>query len=113
MNKEISTGNRQFDDISDIWDIWLAKRLAGQDYIHPTEKPIILKKKSLRRCSKVNDVVLDLFCGSFSTGAACEQLKRKIVTIDLEPTFCDLAIARFKNLTGQDAKLIHKGDQNG
>jgi len=112
LNKEIATGNRQLDDIFDLWDIWLVKRLAGQDYSHPTEKPITLHEKALRRCSKVNDVVLDLFSGSFSTGAACEQLKRRIITIDMEPTFCDLAIARFKNLTGQDAKLI-SGGQNG
>lgn len=112
LNKGIATGNRQLDDILDIWDVWLAKRLAGQSYSHPTEKSVTLHEKPLRRCSKVNDVVLDLFCGSFSTGAACEQLKRKCITLDLDPIFCDLAINRFKKLTGQDAKLISEGGQN-
>lgn len=113
LNKEIATGNRQIDDILDMMDIWLVKRLAGQDYTHPTEKPVTLHEKALRRCTKVNDVVLDLFCGSFSTGIACEQLKRKCVTIDIDPVFCDLAIKRFEDFTGQKAQLIAEGGNDG
>lgn len=112
INKEVASGNRQIDDILDMIDIWLVKRLAGQDYTHPTEKPVTLHEKPLRRCTKVNDVVLDLACGSFSTGIACEQLKRRCYTLDIEPIFCDLAIKRFGALTGQKAKLI-LGGANG
>lgn len=113
INKEVASGNRQIDDILDMIDIWLVKRLAGQDYIHPTEKPVTLHEKPLRRCTRVNDVVLDLACGSGSTLISCEQLKRRCYTIDLEPIFCDLVIKRFETLTGQKSKLIYKGDQNG
>jgi len=112
LNKEIATGNRQFDDILDSIDLWLAKRLAGQEYTHPTEKPITLHEKPLRRCTKPGDVVLDLFCGSSSTLISCQMLKRRCYTIDIDPVFCDLAIARFKALTGQEPKLI-SGDQDG
>lgn len=113
LNKEVASGNRQLDDILDMIDIWLVKRLAGQDYSHPTEKPITLHEKPIRRCTRVNDVVLDLASGSASTLISCEQLKRRCYTLDIEPRFCDLAINRFKNLTGIDAKLISEGDQNG
>ncbi|MFH1749560.1 MAG: DNA modification methylase [bacterium] len=108
LNKEIATGNRQIDDILDILDIWLVKRLAGQKYSHSAEKPVSLHEKALRRCTKVNDIVLDLFCGSFSTGIACEQLKRKCITADIDAVFCDLAIKRFEAYSGQKAKLIGK-----
>ena len=113
LNREVASGNRQIDDILDMMDIWLVKRLAGQDYTHSTEKPVTLHEKPIRRCTKVNDVVLDLASGSASTLIACEQLKRRCYTADIEPIFVDLAILRFKNLTGQDAILIHKGGQNG
>lgn len=109
MNKEIATGNRQLDDILDMIDLWLVKRISGQDYSHPTEKPVTLHEKALRRCTKVNDVVLDLFAGSGSTLIACEQLKRRCYTIDIEPIFCDLVIKRFESLTGQKAELISEG----
>lgn len=112
LNKEVATGNRQIDDILDMLDIWLVKRLAGQDYSHPTQKPITLHEKALRRCTRVNDTVLDLFAGSGSTLISCEQLKRRCITIDVDPVFCDLVIKRFEANTGQKAKLISKGDQN-
>ena len=109
LNKEVASGNRQLDDLLDMIDIWLVKRLAGQDYTHPTEKPVTLHEKPLRRCTKPGDVVLDLFCGSSSTLVSCEMLKRRCFTIDVDPVFCDLAIARFEALTGQKPKLISGG----
>ena len=108
LNKEIGTGNRTIDDIMDGLDIWLAKRLPGQDYEHATSKPPTLHEKALRRCTKINDIVLDLFGGSGSTLIACEQLKRRAYLIEKEPIFCQLIINRFEKLTGIKAKLLNK-----
>jgi len=106
LNKEVGTGNKTADDIMDIFDIWLAKRLPGQDYEHSTSKPPTLHEKPLRRCSKINDIVLDLFTGSGSTMIACEQLKRRSYMVEIEPIFCQLIINRFEKLTGIKAELI-------
>lgn len=111
MNKEVASGNRQLDDLLDMIDVWLVKRLAGHTYTHATEKPIPLHEKPLRRCTKPGDVVLDLFSGSASTLCACQMMKRRCFTIEIDPVFVDLAIARFKALTGEDAVLI-SGGQN-
>jgi DNA modification methylase len=102
LNKEVDTGNRALDDIYDLFNIWLVKRLPAQNYEHPTEKPPTLHEKPIRRCTRVGDMVLDLFEGSGSTMIACEQLKRKCVTTEIEPIFCDLIIRRYKNLTGKE-----------
>lgn len=107
MNKEVGTGNRVHDDILDLFNIWLAKRKAGQDYTHPTEKPPTLHEKALRRCTKPGDYVLDLFGGSGSTLIACEQLKRRCLTVEFEPIFCDLIIKRYEVLTKQKAKKLN------
>jgi len=106
LNREIGTGNRAIDDILDILDIWLAKRLPGQDYEHATSKPPTLHEKALRRCTKINDIVLDLFGGSGSTLIACDQLKRRAYLMEYEPIFCQLIINRFEKITGIKAKLI-------
>ena len=103
LNKEVETGNRMLDDIYDLFNIWLAKRLPAQQYEHPTEKPPQLHEKALRRCTKIGGTVLDLFGGSGSTLIACEQLKRKCVITEIEPIFCDLIIKRYENLTGREA----------
>lgn len=105
LNKEVGTGNRLTDDILDLFNIWLAKRLPAQDYEHPTEKPATLHEKALRRCTKAGNVVLDLFGGSGSTLIACEQLKRRAYLSEIEPIFCDLIIRRYEKLTGKEAKL--------
>ncbi len=107
MNKEVGSGNRTIDDILDLLNIWLIKRLPSGDYEHPTEKSPTLHEKALRRCTKIGDTVLDLFGGSGSTLVACEQLKRKCLMVEYEPIFCDLIISRYKKLTGKEAKYVN------
>lgn len=106
LNKEIETGNRALDDIYDMLNIWLVKRLATSTYEHPTEKPPTLHEKPMRRCTRVGDKILDLFGGSGSTLIAAEQLKRICYIAELEPIFCDLIIRRYNNLTGDDAERL-------
>lgn len=107
LNKEIGTGNRTIEDILDMLDIWLVKRLSGSDYEHPTEKPPMLHEKALRRCTKPGDIVLDLFGGSGSLLIACEQLNRSAYLVEREPIFVDLIIRRYEKLTGKKAKQLN------
>lgn len=106
MNKEVGTGNRTLEDIYDMLDIWLVKRLSGSSYEHPTEKPPILHEKALRRCTKPGDILLDCCAGSGSLLVACEQLKRSAYLVEREPIFVDLIIRRYEKLTGKKAKKI-------
>lgn len=106
MNRDIQPGNRTLDDIVDLFDIWLAKRVNGQDYTHPTEKPTSLAEKPLRRCTKIGDCVLDLTAGSGSLMTACDQMKRKAFMIEQSPVFTQVILDRYEALTGEKAKLI-------
>jgi DNA modification methylase len=106
LNREIGSGNRAIDDILDILNIWLEKRLSSGEYEHPTQKPVTLHERPLRRCTQVDDCVLDLCGGSGSTLIACEQMKRKAFLCEVEPIFCDLIIRRFELATGLSASLI-------
>ena len=94
LNKEVGVGNRAIDDILDLLDIWLVKRLPSQDYEHPTDKNPTLHEKALRRCTRVGDIVLDLFGGGGSLALACEQLKRRSFNCEQSPIFCQLIINR-------------------
>lgn len=107
LNKEVGTGNRVIDDVLDMFNIWLVKRLPGQEYEHPTAKPTTLHEKPLRRCTKPGDAVLDLFGGSGSTLIACEQLKRRAFLCEIDPIFCDVIIKRFKELTGKEVRRVN------
>ncbi len=108
VNKEVASGNRCIDDIIDLFDIWLAKRDSAQEYQHPTQKPLTLYEKPLRRCTKPGDAVLDLFGGSGTTMLACEQMKRMAFICEADPVFCDVIIRRFEEMTGIKAKKINE-----
>lgn len=107
MNKEIGTGNRLIDDILDALNIWLVKRLAGQQYLHPTQKPATLYEKSLRRCSKPGDLVVDLCAGSGTVMVACEQLNRTAYLCELEPIFCQLIINRYEQISNKKVRKLN------
>lgn len=103
MNKEVGTGNRAHDDILDLLDIWLEKRLPSSEYEHPTQKPVTLYERMLRRCTKPGDYVLELFGGSGSVLISCEQLNRRCLIVEIDPLFCQLILTRHEKHTGQKA----------
>jgi len=107
MNKEITTGNRLIEDIIDFFNIWLVKRLPGNEYEHATQKPPVLYEKSLRRCSKPGDIVLDLCAGSGSLMVASEQLKRTAYLVEIEPLFCQLIINRYEQFSKTRVKKLN------
>lgn len=106
MNKEVGTGNQLHEDIQDLFNVWLERRLPANEYQHPTEKPPTLHEKAIKRCTAIGETVLDLFGGSGSTLIACEQLKRRSLVMEMDPVFCSLIIRRFEALTGVKAQLL-------
>jgi len=90
-----------------IVQLWLVKRDTTTDYEHPTQKPITLCEKPIKRCSAPGEIILDLFGGSGSTMIAAEQLKRRAYLVELDPTFCDLIIRRWEHFTGNHAKRLN------
>ncbi len=105
QNKELGTGNSLLEDLSNVWS---AKRLKSKEYEHATSKPPTLHEKAIKRCSKPGDIILDSFSGSASTLIAAHQLKRRVYSLEIDPVFCELAIRRYKHLTGEDAQITKK-----
>lgn len=74
--------------------------------LHPTMKPIALFAYQIGNNTHEGDAVLDIFGGSGTTLMACEQLKRKSYTCELDPHYCDVILQRWENYTGQQAVLV-------
>lgn len=68
---------------------------------HPTQKPIKVMEWIISYLTKKNDVVLDLFMGSGSTGIACYNLERNFIGIEKEAEYYQIAKERLKNYTKQ------------
>lgn len=107
MNREVDSGNRMIGDVNDLFAIWVAKRVPTQELEHPTMKPPSLYERSLRRCSKPGDAVLDLCAGSGSLGVACASLKRRAFLCDQEPIFCQVIINRLSKTTHEPIKKLN------
>ncbi|MEK7578963.1 MAG: DNA methyltransferase [Patescibacteria group bacterium] len=103
LNKDVHSIGL-YDDLMSIVQLWLVKRDNTKDYEHPTQKPITLAEKPLKRCSAPGDIILDLFGGSGSTLIAAEQLQRRAFLMEIDPTFCDVIIKRYEHFTGDHAK---------
>lgn len=74
---------------------------------HPTQKPTKLVAWFLERYSQEGNVVVDIFGGSGSTLIACEQCGRKCYTVEIDPKYCDVIVARWEQLTGRNAVLLN------
>jgi len=95
--------NLDIDDFSDILDVWYQHRDLTSEYVHPTQKPIRLAERALRKNSERDDVVVDLFSGSASTLMGCEQMDRRCYTMELDPKYVDVGIIRWERFTGKKA----------
>jgi len=70
--------------------------VSGKEKFHPTQKPVKLLEELLLIHTNENDVVLDPFMGSCSTGMACIKTKRKFIGIELDKEYYKISENRFK-----------------
>lgn len=80
------------------YNIWKGNT-SGQENMcksikHPATFPLWLAKDHIKTWSNKNDLVLDPFCGSGTTGVACKLLKRNFIGIDIEKSYIELAKER-------------------
>lgn len=64
--------------------------------LHDTEKPVELMKILINNSSNENDIILDCFMGSGSTGVACMNTNRKFIGIELDKNYFNIAKQRIE-----------------
>ena len=65
--------------------------------LHPTQKSIEILTHLLNLHSFKNDIVLDCFMGSGSTGIACLNTNRNFIGIELDENYFNIAKERIEN----------------
>jgi site-specific DNA-methyltransferase (adenine-specific) len=64
---------------------------------HPTQKPVrLLERLLLITSGRADDIVLDCFMGSGSTGVACERLGRRFIGIEKDEKYFEIACRRLE-----------------
>ena len=83
---------------------------AENDLAHPCPKPVKVWTWFMERGSlQSTDTILDPFAGSGTTIIAAEQTGRVCVACEISPNYCDVAVRRWQQFTGQSATLEHDG----
>lgn len=94
-----------------VWELdWEGKsRIVGNE--HPTQKPVEIFARPMRKHTRPGDICFEPFSGSGSQLIAAEQLGRRCFAMELEPTFVEVAVRRWEAFTGKKAELITRERQ--
>lgn len=87
------------EDVNDS-DVWPVGR--DTDYEHPTQKPVKLPARAIENHSRINENVLDLFCGGGATLIAAEQTNRTAFAMELDPRYVDVIRKRYAKFIGRE-----------
>lgn len=91
-----------------------AKKTNGEK-VHPTQKPIELLEKFILDSTNEDDLILDTFMGSGTTGVACIKTDRRFIGIELDDNYFAIATQRIEkalkekqqNLFGEHGEAVN------
>lgn len=90
LMKELNGGKQ----MKDVWTYKGPSKNEKKYGKHPTQKPINLMLNLILMSTKENDLVLDPFCGSGTTGVASVRLNRRFIGIDNFEEYIELSKKR-------------------
>lgn len=96
--KEINGGKQ----MKDVWDFSLTKPSEKREGKHPTQKPLDLLKRIILSSTNEEDLVLDPFNGSGTTGIACSLLNRKYIGIDNVEKYLEITKKRYLKILDEE-----------
>lgn len=82
------------------------KRDVRKENLHPTQKPVALLEYLIDVYTNENDLILDMFMGSGSTGVAAIKKKRNFIGIEIDKNYFDIASNRLKNVSDDQKRKL-------
>ena len=92
---KLQNDNKQ---MKDVWIIGRPTKDEKKFGKHPTQKPFDLFERMILSSTKENDLVLDMFCGSGTSGVAAKKHNRNYIGIENNKDFYNIAKKRIKDL---------------
>ena len=71
-------------------------------------KPTALVADAIQDVTRRGDLVLDTFLGSGTSLIACERCGRRFRGLDIDPAYVDVAIDRWRAMTGGTPELADR-----
>lgn len=93
--------NQQMHSVWQISSPKMEEKILGN---HPTQKPLELLRRIILSSTKKEDLILDPFTGSSTTGVVALSENRKFVGIDIDKNYLEVSRLRIENLKNNYAK---------
>jgi len=79
-----------------VWEFPRVRYRMNEYENHPTQKPIALLERIIKASSNENDLVLDVFAGTFTTSFVAKQLNRRSIGIELQEDYVKIGLRRLE-----------------
>jgi site-specific DNA-methyltransferase (adenine-specific) len=90
---------------TDVWWHTIVSPTGKEKTGYPTQKPEGILRRIIQASSRENDLVLDFFAGSGTTGAVAASLGRRFILIDQNQESIDVISRRLKS-AGVEFELV-------
>ena len=92
--KEMNDGKQ----MKDVWTGSLTKPSEKVEGKHPTQKPEYLLERIILASTEEEQVILDPFCGSGTTGVEAVRYGRKFIGIDVSEEYMEISKKRLEKV---------------
>lgn len=92
---------KSYNDGKQMKDVWIMGRPKKDEKKfgkHPTQKPEEIIERMIHASTQENDIVLDMFNGSGTTGVVCARNNRNYIGIESDKSYCELSRKRIKSV---------------
>ena len=79
-------------------DVYIKDKMEKDSFGHVAQKPLWLMEDLIQRLTKENDLIIDPYMGSGTTGVACKNLNRNFIGIELDPEYFQIAQKRISQI---------------
>lgn len=77
-----------------VWEFPRVRYRMDEYENHPTQKPIALLERIIKASSNENDLVMDLFAGTFTTSFVAQKLNRCSIGIEMQEDYVKIGLRR-------------------
>ncbi len=94
-------------DFSNVWSFLPQNiRVRNGQHDHPTIKPLQMMERLVEMLTKEAALIIDPFAGTGTTLIAARNLNRRIIGIEIEEKYCEIAAERLQRKTSLFSEAI-------
>lgn len=94
--------------LGNVWDFCRVRYRMEEYENHPTQKPVSLLERIIKASSNEGDLVLDPFCGTFTTGFVAKENNRDFIGIEIQEDYYKIGLRRLGIATEYKGEYLEK-----